>query len=101
MAGNRDNVKDASGLLKLSNDINTAAGKFQTELDSLDRLIASFTEVWEGDVKDAFDQKYHEKYQKNIKEIISALQDYHRTSKSVAETAISRIGEGQSKFNAL
>ena len=101
MAGNKDNVKDAGGLLQKADEINAAAERFQAELDSLDKLITSFTDVWEGDVKDAFDQAYYGKYQKYIKEVIESLKNYHTEAKTTAQKAADRISEGTGRFNSL
>ena len=101
MGANTDNVKDASKLLELSGKINSAAGRFEEELKNLDRLIASFSEAWEGDVKDAFDQKYQEKYQKDINEIIEALRKYYSTADSIAREKIEQISSGQKRIRGL
>ena len=47
MAGNRNNVKDAQGLLKAAGDINASAGRFQAELSSLNTIVSNVTNVWE------------------------------------------------------
>ncbi len=101
MAGNRNNVKDAQGLLKAAGDINASAGRFQAELSSLNTIVSNVTNVWEGDVKDAFDQKYYEKYQKYITEMIQSLEDYYKTMKKFADDEIAHINSGTSSINAL
>ena len=75
---------DTAALRSSAAQVKGIAGNLENELHSLEQIIASTANAWEGSAKDSFERTFQTTYKKNLTEIKNSLQNYAKAMEEYA-----------------
>ena len=77
------------------------AGNLESELHSLESIINSTADAWEGDAKDSFERTFQTTYKKNLTEIYKSLENYAKAMEQYANDNDEVTRSGARRFESI
>ena len=96
MASSRISL-DTAALRSSAAQVKGIAGNLENELHSLEQIIASTADAWEGSAKDSFERTY----KKNLTEIKTSLQNYAKAMEEYANENDDVTSRGARRFDSI
>ena len=92
---------DTAALRSSAAQVKGIAGNLETELHSLEQIIASTANAWEGSAKDSFERTFQTTYKKNLTEIKNSLQNYAKAMEEYANENDEVTSRGARRFESI
>ena len=92
---------DTSSLRSSAARVTGIAGNIESELATLEQIIQSTANAWEGNAKVSFENTFRTTYKKNLTEIKESLRQYAQAMNAYAEDMYTATSRGASRFNSL
>lgn len=77
------------------------AGNLESELHSLESIINSTADAWEGPAKDSFEKTFQTTYKKNLTEIYKSLESYAKAMEQFANDNDELTRSGARRFESI
>ena len=100
MASSRISL-DTAALRSSAAQVKGIAGNLENELHSLEQIIASTADAWEGAAKETFEEAFNTKYKKYLTDIITSLGNYASAMTAYANEEEETVSRGAQRFNSL
>ena len=100
MASSRISL-DTAALRSSAAQVKGIAGNLENELHSLEQIIASTADAWEGSAKDSFERTFQTTYKKNLTEIKTSLQNYAKAMEEYANENDDVTSLGARRFDSI
>ena len=92
---------DTAALRSSAAQVQGIAGNLENELHSLEQIIASTANAWEGSAKDSFERTFQTTYKKNLTEIKNSLQNYAKAMEEYANENDEVTSRGARRFESI
>ena len=92
---------DTAALRSSAAQVKGIAGNLENELHSLEQIIASTANAWEGSAKDSFERTFQTTYKKNLTEIKNSLQNYAKAMEEYANENGGGTTPGPRRFESI
>ena len=92
---------DTAALRSSAAQVKGIAGNLENELHSLEQIIASTADAWEGSAKDSFERTFQTTYKKNLTEIKTSLQNYAKAMEEYANENDDVTSRGARRFDSI
>ena len=92
---------DTAALRSSAAQVKGIAGNLENELHSLEQIIASTANAWEGSAKDSFERTFQTTYKKNLTEIKNSLQNYAKAMDEYAHENDEVTSRGARRFESI
>lgn len=92
---------DTSALRSSASRVNAIASELESELASLQQIIQSTANAWEGDAKVSFENTFNTTYKKNLTEIKESLCRYAQAMTSYANDTDEATSRGARRFDSI
>ncbi len=92
---------DTAALRSSAAQVKGIAGNLENELHSLEQIIASTANAWEGSAKDSFERTFQTTYKKNLTEIKNSLQNYAKAMEEYANENDEVTSRGARRFESI
>ncbi len=92
---------DTAALRSSAAQVKGIAGNLENELHSLEQIIASTANAWEGSAKDSFERTFQTTYKKNLTEIKNSLQNYAKAMEEYANENDEVTSRGACRFESI
>ena len=92
---------DTAALRSSAAQVKGIAGNLENELHSLEQIIASTANAWEGSAKDSFERTFQTTYKKNLTEIENSLQNYAKAMEEYANENDEVTSRGARRFESI
>ena len=92
---------DTAALRSSAAQVKGIAGNLENELHSLEQIIASNANAWEGSAKDSFERTFQTTYKKNLTEIKNSLQNYAKAMEEYANENDEVTSRGARRFESI
>lgn len=92
---------DTAALRSSAAQVKGIAGNLENELHSLEQIIASTADAWEGTAKDSFERTFQSTYKKNLTEIKNSLQNYAKAMEEYANENDEVTSRGARRFDSI
>lgn len=92
---------DTAALRSSAAQVKGIAGNLENELHSLEQIIASTADAWEGTAKDSFERTFQTTYKKNLTEIKNSLQNYAKAMEEYANDNDEVTSRGARRFDSI
>lgn len=92
---------DTSALRSSASRVNGIAGNLESELSTLEQIIHSTADAWEGPAKVSFENAFQNTYKKNLTEIKESLRKYAQAMTSYADETDETTSRGARRFDSI
>ena len=100
MATSRNSV-DPIALRSSADQVRNIASNLQSELSSLEGIVRSTADAWEGAAKDSVEEVFQAKYKKYLNDIIASLGNYSSAMTAFANDNDEVAAQGARRFSGL
>ncbi len=94
-------VKNQFGHSGASQLRSAGKGNLENELHSLEQIINTTADAWEGEAKDSFERTFQTTYKKNLTEIKNSLQNYAKAMEQYANDNDEVTRSGARRFDSI
>ncbi len=92
---------DTAALRSSAAQVKGIAGNLENELHSLEQIIATTADAWEGTAKDSFERTFQTTYKKNLTEIKNSLENYAKAMEEYANENDEVTNRGARRFDSI
>jgi len=92
---------DTSTLRSAASRVNGISSNLESELSTLEQIIQSTANAWEGDAKVAFENTFRTTYKKNLTEIKNSLLQYAKAMNAYADDLDNATQRGSRRFSSI
>ena len=92
---------DTAALRSSAAQVKGIAGNLENELHSLEQIINTTADAWEGEAKDSFERTFQTTYKKNLTEIKNSLQNYAKAMEEYANENDEVTSRGARRFESI
>lgn len=92
---------DTSALRSSASRVNGIASELESELATLQQIIQSTANSWEGDAKVSFENTFNTTYKKNLTEIKESLRQYAQAMTTYANETDETTNRGARRFDKI
>ncbi len=92
---------DTAALRSSAAQVKGIAGNLENELHSLEQIIATTADAWEGTAKDSFERTFQTTYKKNLTEIKNSLENYAKAMEEYANENDEVTSRGARRFDSI
>ena len=92
---------DTAALRSSAAQVEGIAGNLENELHSLEQIINTTADAWEGEAKDSFERTFQTTYKKNLTEIKNSLQNYAKAMEQYANDNDEVTRSGARRFDSI
>ena len=92
---------DPAALRSSADQVRNIANNLQSELNSLQGIVRTTADAWEGAAKETFEEAFNTKYKKYLTDIITSLGNYASAMTAYANEEEERVSWGALWFNIL
>ena len=92
---------DTAALRSSASRVNGIAGNLESELSTLEQIIHSTADAWEGPAKVSFENAFQNTYKKHLTEIKESLRQYAKAMTAYADETDETTSRGAQRFDSI
>ena len=92
---------DPAALRSSADQVRNIANNLQSEVNSLQGIVRTTADAWEGAAKETFEEAFNTKYKKYLTDIITSLGNYASAMTAYANEEEETVSRGAQRFNSL
>lgn len=92
---------DTASLRSSASRVNGIASDIENELSTLEQIILTTADAWEGSAKVSFENAFRNTYKKNLTEIKESLRKYAQAMTTYADETDETTSRGARRFDSI